>query len=187
MTDELDKLKQQWQQMQQRCDVLEDYNQQLSERLKGLRVTSLQESLARSIRRMGLMGLLLPLLAPSMVTVLGLPWWYSSLYAVFGAILSALNLWLANYIMKEKLPEMPVARALARSAKIKSLQFNLRIGSIIGGIIVIGLGAFAMPEENMKIDLLIAAIIGAAIGLSIGIPKGLAIARKARELKECFS
>ena len=53
MTDNLDELKQKWQELSARVDVLEDINHKLTQRLACGKVTNLQQQLAGRIQRWG--------------------------------------------------------------------------------------------------------------------------------------
>lgn len=181
MTDNLDELKKQWQELSQRTQNLEEANRRLSERMARSKVCSTQERLADTIWRWSLTGFVLPVLAPLLHEAADLPWWYCGLYALFGVIFAAIWWNFANYIRAERLTDMPVAAAIERALIIKLRQQKIRTVAWICGIIIIGIGGFLIPVED-RMPTLIGGAIGLIVGLAISLPRIIANERMARSM-----
>lgn len=184
MTDNLDELKQKWQQMSARVEQLEETNLRLTERLAHSKVTTLQEKLAARIRRWGYIGFLLPFLAPVLSLDLGLPWWYSCLYGFYGLLAAANSFWLSHYIMEERLTDLPVSKAIERASRIKMRQQRCLIVGYISVVVLLGVGAFLLPESDMYEGVLVGGAVGAVVGFSIGTPRAVANIRMAKKMIE---
>ncbi|WP_300911737.1 hypothetical protein [Muribaculum intestinale] len=183
MTDNLDELKKQWQELSQLTRNLEETNRRLSERMARSKVSSTQERLADTIWRWSFIGLVLPVLAPLLHETADLPWWYCALYALFGVVFAAIWWNFANFIRSERLTDMPVAAAIERALIIKLRQQKIRATAWICGIILIGTGGFLIPAGD-RMPALIGGGIGLAAGLAIALPRVLANERMARSMVE---
>lgn len=182
MNDNLDILKQQWQQLSARTQNLEQANRRLAERLAKSRTSSLQERLAARIGRIGWFGLILPILAPLLYYELMMPWWVALIYALFGLAMSIISFFLSEYVRAERLAELPVAEAITRAMKIKERQQQTRYIGIVLGISIVALMAFMLPEGPEREPIIIGGGIGLMIGLAFGINRCIVNARLAREI-----
>lgn len=180
--DDLDSLKQQWQQLSARTRQLEETNRRLAEKLAGSKTTSLQQRLAARISRMGWGGLVLPALAPLLYYEFSMPVWVAVCYALFGLVMSSLSFWFAEFIRAENLTEMPVSDAISRATKIKELQAQLRTFGSITAIALVTSMAFMIPEGPDRQPIIVGGSIGLVIGLAIGIRRCIINARLAREI-----
>lgn len=169
--DDLDIIKQQWQQHSGLTDRLEETNRMMAERLRSGRISSLQERLARRYTRAGFGALALPVLAPFLSLELDLPWWVAVLYGLFGTIMSCANFWLAEHIRSVLLIELPVAESIGRALRLRLMQTRLRIAGLILGVSLVVVIALSLPIGPQRESI----ILGGAVGLAIGIAIGLRI------------
>ncbi|MDO4319289.1 MAG: hypothetical protein Q4C34_01820 [Bacteroidales bacterium] len=186
MIDNIDDLKQQWRKMNVHADDLDRVNRKIGDRLSSGRVSSLQDRLARRIRRVRWIGLFVVLYSPVIYYTLPLSLTACIVYALFGALMTVLHQLLADYISEQPLVELPVADAIRRAVKIKVYQQQMRaVGICFGAVVVMSIimGLIDAKEEEM----LLGAVVGLAIGLCIGIPRCLRNARLARRLVESLS
>ena len=185
--DDLDIIKQQWQRLAARTEALEQANQQMARQLASNKISSLQDRLANRISRLGWLGFVLPILAPLLYYLLNLPWWIAIAYAVFGIIMAALSLWIAEYIRAEDLASMPVAQALKRAVNIKKYQNRSRIFGIACCAVIIAGIVLMAPAGPEREAILIGGSIGFVIGLAFGIHRCIINARLTRDLIKSFS
>ena len=129
------------------------------------------------------MGLALPIVAPLLHEAADLPWWYCSLYALFGVVFSAIWWKFANFVRAERLTDMPVAVAIEKALVIKLRQQRIRIIAWICIMVLIVTGGFLIPAED-RMPALIGGITGLIVGLAIAIPRVLATERMARSMVE---
>lgn len=182
MTDNLDELKQKWQELSARVDVLEDINHKLTQRLACGKVTNLQQQLAGRIQRWGYIGFLLPLLAPGLVYMLNLPVWYALLYAAFGLIAAVNSFMFTRYIRSQSLVEMPVADAIKRAVYIKTRQQRTYIAGFLFLLVFFVIGIIVFPSNQQTLEIFIGALVGLIAGLLIGIPRMITNIRIARRM-----
>lgn len=183
MTDNLDELRKQWQELSQHTRNLEEANRQLSERMARSKISSTQERLADKIWRWSFIGLVLPVLAPLLHEVTHLPWWYCAMYALFGVLFAAIWWNFANFVRAERLTDMPVAAAIERALIIKLRQQRIRTTAWICGMILLVTGGFLIPVED-RMPALTGGAIGLVIGLAIALPQQFANERMARSMIE---
>ncbi len=185
--DELDILKKQWQQVKIENDKLTEANDRLARRLADGQVSTIQDKLVRSHARLQYVGLLLPLLAILIYYQLQMPLWVAVLYALFGVVMSVLNILFVNYIKEEQLVTLPVADALRRAAVIKDRQTKLLMCGIVGGVVVLAVFFFFILDVDDSGATLLGAILGLGVGLAISIPKCLRERRMARKLYDSLN
>ena len=179
MTDNLDDLKKQWQEMSAKLDKLDDANKQLSEQLSKSHVATYQETLSRRIRLTSIVGFLLPLLSFVLYFEIHLPLWICILYAVYGLLMGAVWLWYSYFVGHVSLLSLPLKEAYQRAIKIKERQTQLRILGVVSGVIVLFLLGYYIDP-----GLWIAFLIGAVLGLIVAIIKAISAARLARKMVE---
>lgn len=182
MEDNLDILKQQWQQLSARTAALEDANRKLAAELAHSKVTPLQEKLAARISRMGWVSLIMPLLAPLLYYELYMPWWVALLYAVFGLLMSVVNFWLGEYVRERPLAELPVADAIRRASRIKLHQIRQEVIGLSLCFALITTMAICLPDGPEREPMIIGGAVGFVIGMAIGIHRFLANLRLSRQL-----
>lgn len=183
MTDNLDELKRQWQQLSQRTQNLEETNRRLSEQMARSKVTSTQERLADTIWRWSFVGLALPVLAPMLHEAAGLPWWFCAIYAVFGLVFSYAWWNFANFIRAKRLTDMPVKDAIERALTIKLKQQKIRLVALACVVILLACGGLILPDGSGE-PALIGGGCGLIIGLAIAVPRIIANERMARSMIE---
>lgn len=183
MTDNLDELKKQWQQLAARTEQLEAANKRLSEKLSRGNVTSTQERLAGRISRCSYIGLLLPALAPQLHFLIALPLWYCALYGIFGIIMFILGYRLSSFIREKRLIDMPVSDAIKRAVTIRLRQQHIRIGGFIAVMVLFIVGGCLIPDEYIPATLT-GGIAGLVAGLAITIPRIISNERMARSLEK---
>lgn len=182
MTDNLDELKQKWQELSARADVLEDINHKLTQRLACGKITNLQQQLAGRIQRWGYIGFLLPVLAPALVFKLDLPVWYALLYAAFGLVAAVNSFMFTRYIRSQSLVEMPVADAIKRAVYIKTRQQRTYIAGFLFLLVFFVIGIIVFPSNQQTLEIFIGALVGLVAGLLIGIPRMITNIRIARRM-----
>jgi len=181
MTDNLDELKRQWQQLSQRTQNLEETNRRLSEQMARSKVSSTQERLADTIWRWSFVGLALPVLAPLLHQAVKLPWWFCAIYAAFGIVFSYLWWNFANFIRSRRLTDMPVKDAIERALTIKIRQQRIRLAALVIAVCLLAAGGFLLPDGTGK-PALIGGGLGLIIGLAIAVPRIIANERMARSM-----
>lgn len=186
MTD-IDDFKESWKALIIDNERLREANKDLSEKLRGQRVDSLQQQLARRVGRYRWISLFLPALAPSVYYVLELPLWFCIAYAFFGILMLVVNYMLFSYINKFQLASMAVCDAQTRAAKIHLAMLRSRlVGILVGMPLIIMMLIYFFNDNDMGI--IISAIIGAVAGIIIGagkMIKDISITRKMQaELRE---
>lgn len=182
MDEDLRILKEQWSKLSARTDKLEEANRIMAGRMASTKTTSLQSRLAKRVTRMGWLGLLLPVLSPVIYYELGLPWWISLAYAVFGVVMSIISFGFGEYIKSETLTEMPVSDAIERASRIRTFQNIVRTLGMILSMSLIATMAFYIPEGPEREAILVGGGIGFAVGLVIGLRRCFVNARIARQL-----
>lgn len=186
MIDNIEDLKQQWRKMNVPSDGLDRVNRRIGNRLSSGRVTSLQDRLARRIRRVRWLGLFVVLYSPVIYYTLPVSLTACIIYALFGALMTVLHQLLADYISERPLVELPVAEAIRRAVKIKVYQQQMRaVGICFGAVVIVSLTMCIV--HTGQDDMLLGAVIGIILGLCIGIPRCLRNARLARRLVESLS
>lgn len=180
--DNLDTLRQQWQQQSARTAELEEANRRLADTLSRQKAESLQDRLGARFSRFGWIGLILPALAPLLFYVINLPWWVAVFYGAFGVVMSALNFWLSEFILSKRLADMPVAEAIERATRIRMRQSRTTIFGIIMAIPLIASMGMLLPNGPERESILIGGAVGLVIGAVIGIHRLVVNARITREL-----
>lgn len=170
MPDSLEQLKQQWQELNLRVNHLDEANRELTDRLSRGHVTSTQQRLAHATRRWGLFAFTLIPMAFVVYHTMLMPLWLSIVYAAFGLVMGCLVLWLAAYINRERLVDLPVTQAYDRARLIHKLQWQCRgVGIVLGGILVILMLYYLNQDSDSS--MLISACVGLVLGAIIGIAK----------------
>ncbi len=186
MTDNLDQLKEQWRRLSVGGQRLDDANRRITDELTRRRVSTTQQRLAKRLRKYVILGLVLPVLAPTLYYVLECPLWFAILYGLFGILMMVANAFLVNYIREADLISMPVADAVRRAVNIRLWQTRIRIMGIACGAALLASLFFFIADRNEP-GLIFAGIIGLAVGLSVSIPRCLKNMRLARRLEESLS
>ncbi len=165
--DNLDNFKKLWQEQQARLNELEETNRELCRRLESSKTSTYQSRLVSSVRRQAFTGLLLPIIAPTICTVLNMPTWYGLLYALFGCIAAIAQFLFGNYIKAKDLVSLPVAEAVQRAIHIKKTSLCIETVIIILATALLVIGAYIIVDHSPHI------IIGASIGLVGGLTVGI--------------
>ena len=182
MDDNLNKLKQQWQQLSDRNKSLNEANLRLAEKLAHKATTSLQERLSQRVSRTGWIALLIPLISPLLYFELNMPWWVAVLYAVFGILMSWKAFSFSLYIQDSYLIDLPVADAIKRASDIKiRLNRNEFLGIVLG-FILLCIMALTIPDGPEHTAIIVGGTIGLVIGSAIGIRLYMSNMRIARDL-----
>ncbi len=163
----IDDLRTQWNSLSVRVDRLEQENRRLAAELATGRATTAQQRLSSRYIKHGLMGLLLPLLAPMIVYVLEMPVWVAVLYAIFGLICMTTDFAFSQYIKRTNFAVMPVVVSLENMLNIKKRQRQIQLVFIILGLLFLGLAFF--PAMADRPPLLIGGLVGLVFGLFIGL------------------
>lgn len=179
----IDELKSQWQELRLRVDRLEDNNIRLAQQLAAGKAVASKQQLATTYLRGAITGMILPVIAPLLVTLLEFPRWIAVCYALFGLIMSVANLCMRSYILKADYMSLPVIQALENALNIKLRMRRLRFVSMSMGAIVIASIVFELLDKN---DTYMSAgfVIGLICGLFIGIIKWRQQSRLSRRMIE---
>lgn len=184
--DELEQIKQQWQQLSARTASLEEANRRMASRLAGSNITSLQQRLATRISRIGWVGFLMPAIAPLLYYVLEFPWWVALIYGIMGLVMGAITLSIGEYIRARNLTDLPVAQAIERATKIRIFQNRARIFGIILATALLTCIILSLPSGPEREPIVIGGSAGIATGLAIGVRNWIVTARYTRRLIECL-
>ncbi|MDE6331600.1 MAG: hypothetical protein K2L80_03265 [Muribaculaceae bacterium] len=177
-----DDIRQNWQMLNRKVDALDERTRSLAIELRTTKSQTLQQRLSRRYRTQSFIGMLLPVLSPTVVWV-GLPVWVAVLYGIVGVVMAAIHMWFARFISRSDYKSMPVVDAMAHAAKILRMQIRIKkTGYLLGCIIVIPL---LYEIWNLgQIDLFISAVTGGVIGGIFGLYKQRVNNRIARQLVE---
>lgn len=172
---DINDLKQSWQQMGARLDRLENEQKLLERRLAGSELKSSAEKLADKYRIDAVLGWILPILAPAIVIVLKFSMLTAILYAVFGVIISMLNIILYRYSRRGLDFSLPVVDTLRNALQLKKLNRLVFFSGIVMACALIGLfGADLMElsrgDASYDTD---GVLLGMAIGFVVGLPIGI--------------
>lgn len=190
---DINDLKQSWQQMGARLDRLEIEQKLLERRLAGNELKSSAEKLADRYRCNAFIGWILPILAPTVVIVLKFSMLTAILYAVFGIIMSGLNLTLYRYAKRDLNFSLPVIDTLRNALQLRKLNRLVLISGIVMGCSIIGLfGADIMELSQGDASynaggVLLGMAVGFIVGLPIGIRKTRAQTRLIRRIIDDLS
>lgn len=180
---DLDEFKEKWKTVNLRLDKLEENNERLAARLATSRATTAQQKLARTYFLTGIVAFLLPVMSPSLVSVLDLPVWVAVVYAVFGVVMGIANICISKYISRCDYLSMPVVEALRHAVKIQQIQRTGRLAAIIVSVLIISLlGFHLLSHEDPYIT--VSFVIGLVTGLALGIVKCLKMLRLAKQIQQ---
>ena len=161
---DLDKLRNSWKSLATAPEALEPVNRRIASELAKGRAVSAQQKLARNYFRSGIAGVVVVLLAPILVTVLGLPSVYAYIYGAFGVIMGLLNYRFSRRISKADYITLPVVDALKSVLALRRTWIQLHfVGYTMCLIVLLSLLYGILDLENE-------AIIGFFIGLAASIP-----------------
>lgn len=180
---ELEELKNKWQHLSVRTDVLENDNRRLASELAKGRIQTAQRSLVDFYVKMGWAGMLVVALAPMIYVSLEFPLWVAIVYGLFGLLMSVLNFRFSRRIARTDYFSMPVVSALSLVVDLRKKQKQLRALGLLLCLIVLGsLGWSALDVSNESIY--IGFIAGLALGIPLAIIKMRRAVRLARKLQE---
>lgn len=180
---DLEQLRRAWQSTQVDNRRLAEENRRLLRSLASGRITGSQRKLRNDYIRVAILGLLLPILAPSLVYILALPLWCAVVYALFGIFMATLNGLFAFWIDDLDLMSMPVTEALSRAVDILRRQRQLHMcGIICGGAVVGSIAVCAIDVAEYY--MIVGFIVGLGVGLVIGLLKYRRQRRLARSIRD---
>ncbi len=169
---DVDNLKDIWKELDNRLERLESDNARMARELVAGRATTAQRELARSYRITALVGLLLPIGAPLLVSMLDIPVWFAVLYGLFGILATVANYMFSRYVVSRNYMSMPMLDALTHALRIRRWRMRLYFVSLtLGLLVIVGL----MYELNLtqSIPAIYGAVVGLVLGIIIGIRKFL--------------
>lgn len=170
MEENIEKLKDIWNSAKIDNDLLQQTNRELCEKLATAKAGSLQDTLARRIRNISLLGLLLPLLAPQLYYIMSFSLWVSIIYSVYGIVCFILGYMLYEYINACSLATMPVIQAVTRATKIRIYYIRIRMLCLLLGLPIIVM-LMVLFYDMGEISIFIGAVVGLVVGLILGISR----------------
>mgnify|MGYP001133483317 CR=1 FL=1 len=171
---DLDELKNKWQSVSIRSDVLKNDNRRMASKLAAGRAANAKDQLSTFYKRTAICGLCLPALAPMLVTVLDLPVWVSVLYALLGLVMSLLNYNLARDIDKNDIMSQPVVTAISYTIRLRKRQRRLK--AIVG-----------LDDDSIVWGMLIGLVVSLPIAYKRG-RKAMALSKQMQnELRACLA
>lgn len=176
---DINDLRQSWQQIGARLERLEIENKLLARKLADSELKSSAEKLVDKYRRNVWLGLVLPLIAPSVVIVLRFSMLTGILYGAFGLIMSILNIVLYRYVRQGLDFSRPVVDTLRITLQLKKMNRLVLFSGIVLGSSLIGLFIVDLIDVS-QIDAsynVMGVSLGMAVGFAVGLPIGI---RKAR-------
>lgn len=176
---DINDLRQSWQQIGARLERLEIENKLLARKLADSELKSSAEKLVDKYRRNVWLGLVLPLIAPSVVIVLRFSMLTGILYGAFGLIMSILNIVLYRYARQGLDFSRPVVDTLRIALQLKKMNRLVLFSGIVLGSSLIGLFIVDLIDVS-QIDAsynVMGVSLGMAVGFAVGLPIGI---RKAR-------
>lgn len=174
-------------------DRLEIENKLLARKLADSELKSSAEKLADKYRRNVWMGFMLPVIAPSVVIFLKFSLLTAILYAVFGVIMSMLNLMLYRYAKRGLDFTLPVVDTLRNALQLKRMNRLVLLSGIVMGFSLIGLFAVDLIDLSQgdasynAMGVLAGMAAGFVVGLPIGIRKTRAQTRLIRQIIDDLS
>ena len=176
---DLDELKNKWQSVSIRSDVLKNDNRRMASKLAAGRAANAKDQLSTFYKRTAICGLCLPALAPMLVTVLDLPVWVSVLYALLGLVMSLLNYNLARDIDKNDIMSQPVVTAISYTIRLRKRQRRLKaIGMTLALMVLLSMVSQLVGLDDDSI------VWGMLIGLVVSLPIAYKRGRKAMALSK---
>ena len=180
-TIDFEQIKNEWRALSMENASLKQKNIELTQRLSRERVTTSQQSLARSYR-IGYMGFAFPILAYfGLYLIIDASIALCIFYSLFGLILGCFDLWFMSFIKRADYASMSTVDAIQHATKVVIYQNWATIGSIIG-VIILCIPLFYEFCQKDNEGLIPGAIMGAIIGGAIGAKKCINNHRLARKM-----
>lgn len=161
---DLQQLKAAWQQTQVRPELLSEDAERMARKAAAGRAQTASQKLAKYFRKSFYISCTLPLLAPSLVVILGLPLWVAIAYGTFGIAMAIVNYLHAQYLKSIDIASIPLVPALVIAQTIRRRTLRIQAYGMMA--------AFALIATMLVSALGIsstATLWGFGIGLIVGL------------------
>lgn len=175
-------LKENWNKACINIELLKADNERLARQLATGRAQIARDKLASYYRRSSSAAILLPLLSPTLVSILGMPIWLAFVYALFGIVIGLVQFKFSNYIKHCDYASVPTVEALSIAIKIARYQRYIR-SFCIGISCILLFAMFYIALDRYEYHILSGFIIGLVVGLIIGGIKFIRMSALVRQMK----
>jgi Na+/melibiose symporter-like transporter len=180
---DLEQLKAQWKSVDFATDNMDETNRELTRQIAVNHASSVRQRLAKIHKHTAIVGFMLPVLAPLLYLVFNMPMWISLLYAVFGLLMSGLNLAFVRYVLGCDYTSLPIVEACAHAVKVDAWRRWLLVIGWVGMIVVI-VPLLTVIYQAEGSDVFVGGIVGLVIGLAIALPRCYRSYKLTKELNE---
>lgn len=160
----LQQLKTVWQQTQVRPELISEDAERMARLAAAGRAQTATQKLAKYSRKSFYISCTLPLLAPSLVVILGLPLWVAIAYGAFGIVMAIVNYLHSQYLKSIDIASLPLVPALVIAQTIRRRTLRIQVYGMMAAFALIATMLVSALDISST-----ATLWGFGIGLIVGL------------------